>query len=296
MACRLRIVALTGLGLLASACAQKSETTLPALDASATRDARALVVQSVYSEGFSAPTDIVRGAGEGATAGMSDYLDGLSGTYSGEGAVIVLLLTPVILPIAAAVGASTAHSEEEVSAAVATFESVGHDEALLTSLDRRFVERLGGDGAGWSCVEAMSAAAGTPCPGMSPVARLSIYPVFTISGVGKYNPEIRFFGEVTARLSVAGAAPDAPERQVLEAKWAYREDLGTFFDLAKDDGALLRARLEGILDRVAAGIVRDLYRDPQPQVIVRTREFLADGGTTELPEGKLVRIEEGVKE
>lgn len=293
MAFRYSTIALTGFAFLAAACSETAETTLPALDASETKSAQALVVQAVYSEGFSAPTDIVRGAGEGAIAGMDEYLDGLSGSYSGEGAVLVLLLTPVILPIAAAIGASAAHSEEEVSAAVAVFESVGHDEQLLTSIDRRFVERLPGDGAeDWRCIEASSMAAKTPCTGILPAAQVTIFPVFTITGVGRFDPDIRFYGEVTANVTMR-AAPDAPEESVLEAKWAYREELGSFFDLAEDDGAPLRRKLEEILDRIAIGIARDLYLEPRPQAVIRTREFLAERTETELPEGKVVRIEHG---
>lgn len=46
MACRLRIVALTGLGLLASACAQKSETALPAIGASAAHSDEGVAAKS----------------------------------------------------------------------------------------------------------------------------------------------------------------------------------------------------------------------------------------------------------
>jgi hypothetical protein len=60
--------------LLAASCAKTIEVTAPALDASKTTTARVLVVQSdISSQGFAAPSTIIKGAGEGAANAVKGY-------------------------------------------------------------------------------------------------------------------------------------------------------------------------------------------------------------------------------
>lgn len=277
-----RVCVAAGVVLLAGSCAAMTEVTLPALDASETREAEALVVQADYVRGFNAPDGVVRGAGEGALSGMGYYLDGIAS--SGNGAILVIVLAPILLPLSAAIGAEMAHSKEEVDYAVDSFNRVGQDKELLASIDRRFIAALGIDAAKqWACIEAASVATGEPCSGETPTARLALRPAFGLKVVGKYDPDIHFFGDVVAVASVEHAPPDANSDAVVEAKWVYREELGEFFELAKDDAALLRGKLDDILDRFAARIAEDLYSAPRPETFVRQ----------EIPEGVVVRVSQG---
>ncbi len=92
--------------------------------------------------------------------------------------------------------------------------------------------------------------------------------------------------------SVDHAGDDAETDVVLEAKWAYREKLGDFFVLAKDDAALLRRKLEDILDRFAGRIAKDLYLKPRPENIV-SKEKAPALSFIDVPSGVIVRVEQG---
>lgn len=277
-----RVCVAAGVVLLAGSCATKTEIILPALDASKTTEAETLVVQADYVHGFSAPDRVVRGAGKGALSGMGDYLVATFGP--GGGGIILFILAPIGLPVSAAIGADMAHSKDEVDYAVAAFNVVGQDKELLASIDRRFVAALDIDAAKqWACIEAASVATGELCSGESPTARLALRPAFGLRAAGKYDPDIHFFGDVVAVVSMEHATPDAKSDAVVEAKWVYREELGKFFELAKDDAALLRSKLEDILDRFAVRIAEDLYSAPRSETFVRQ----------EIPEGVVVRVSQG---
>ena len=281
-----RIGAAASLLSFAASCATTTEITLHPLDASKTMAAEALVVQSSYTGGFRAPPGIVRGAGEGAGAGMGGYMSG------GEGApLFALLLAPIGFPISGAIGASMAHSKEEVDAAVAAFERVGQDKELLASIERRFIEALGIDTKGkWACIEATSENTQEPCPGYAPVAHLKLRLAFGFRANGKFDPDIHFHGNVVALASVDHAGLDTETDAVVRAKWAYREELGPFFALTDDDAALLRGKLEEILERFARRIASDLYLAPRLETITRKEEY-SGRSYIEIPESVVARIQ-----
>jgi hypothetical protein len=232
MAYLLRIGAAASILLLAAACTKTTEITLPALDASETTMANALVVRTDYPKGFDAPSGIVRGAGEGAAKGMDVY----SGAYTGsnEAWILKILLAPVVLPAAAAIGASAAHSEEEVDAAAAAFNRVGQDKELLASINQRFIEALNEVTAKqWTCLKAASTEMELPCKGNAPIARLTLRPTFGLRAIGDFDPDIGFLGDVVVVAEVDYATPSAKTDVVIKAKWAYREELGTFFALRR---------------------------------------------------------------
>lgn len=286
-------VAVSGM-MLAAACAKETAVTLPALDAAQTRTMAALVVQIDSPEGFGAPDGVIRGGGQGAAAGMGGYMGGVMQS-SGDGALLGLLLAPIALPVAAAIGAAKAHSAEEVDAAMTAFRTVGQDERLLESLDRRFMEALGDRAAGqWGCAAAASTAAEEPCAGHLQVARIRLHPVFRIRPVGNWNPDIHFSGEVTAVVTLEDAASDEAPEVLLEAKWAHRRKLGSFFDLAQDGALPLHRQLEAIVDSFAAHIAADLYLAPRPQRLRR----LQTGSQTRIvpPDWDFVRIEQSPDE
>jgi hypothetical protein len=277
--------------LLATSCTTP-KVTLPAPDASKTATARALVVRSDHSRSFDAPSGVVRGAAEGASKGVDHFMETVLTT--GQGGLVLLGLAPILVPAYAGIGASLAHTAEEVDAAVAAFERVGRDKKLLASIDRRFVRALGAETAArWDCVAAASVEPEALCPGLTPVARIDLRPVLALRKRGDFDPDIDFFGDVVASVSVDHGGIDSTTDIVLEAKWAYREKLGTFFELTQDDAALLRRKLDAILDRFAARIAEDLYLNPRPEFDVRKRKALTPGRITGIPEGVVVRVDQG---
>lgn len=264
-------IACASLVLLAAACS--NQATLPALDTSEMRLAEALVVRSDPVQGFAAPDGIYQGAGEGAIGGMGEMM-GAALVYG----PVALLLAPVLLPVGAAVGAAKAHSPDEIDASVAAFHSVVGDQKRLTSLDRKFLESLGEDAARqWNCLEAASLTVEDTCSGSQSFARITLRPIFIIGSEGNYDPEIYFFGEISALLSMDGAASNARMGKIVETKWAYEEKLGSFFELAKDDGAILRQKLDDIVERFADRIASDLYVNPRPQDLYQIEVAYGDG-------------------
>jgi hypothetical protein len=278
--------------LLAGSCTTTTEIILPALDASKTVTAEALVVHIEHMRSFDPPSDVIRGAGEGALMGAGAYVGGV-GHAGGDGALLGLLLAPIGLPVSAAIGASLAHSEEEVVAAVGAFESVGHDKEFLTSIGRRVIGAMGKYAeTHWACVEVATVVDQEPCSGYMPVARLELRPSYTLRSVGRYDPDIQFLGNVVAVASINYVEDNAKAIPVLEAKWAYREDLGSFFALAQNDAALLRRKLNDILDRFASRIANDFYLVPSLETINRKKE-ISGHIFTEIPKGVIVRTEQG---
>ena len=295
-----RVCVAASIVLLASSCATRT-TALPALDASKTTEAKALVVQADYVRGFISPR-VIRGAGEGASVAVKANLAAvLEAMGTGYGALVGVPLAIVALPFSPLIGAGLAHSEDEVDAAVKAFDRVGQSIELLNSIDRRFIEALDTDTIKqWVCIEAVSMAIGEPCSGNTPTARLALRPAFGLIIDGAYDPDIFLYGSVVALVSMKQATPDAKLETVVEAKWVYREELGEFFELAKDDATLLRNKLENILDRFAARIAEDLYMAPRSETIVKKQvpDGRRDSGQAfifqlKIPEGVVVRIEQG---
>jgi len=281
-----------GIVLLAVSCTT-TRVTLPALDASVTTEAEALVVytDADYVGGIHAPRSVViRGSGKGAMQGMGDYI---SGIFEGRevGLIFGILLAPILLPVSAIIGASLAHPKDEVDAAAHAFKLVGQDKELLTSIDRRFVEALNTDTTKqWVCVEALSAAAAEPCSGETLTARLELRPIFGLNLKGKYDPDITFTGSVSAFVSMEDVTSDAESGVEVYAKWVYREELGDYFELAKFDADLLRDKIEIILDRFADRIADDLYLAPGITIFVEKTELFQNTAKPEIPEGVVVRV------
>jgi hypothetical protein len=209
----------------------------------------------------------------------------------GDAALVGILLAPIGLPLSAAIGAGMAHSEEEVDAAVAAFERAGQDKELLASLERKFIEALGTDTKGqWTCIEPTFENTPEPCLGYAPVAHLKLRLAFRFQAAGKYDPDIHFYAEVVASASVEHVGLDAGTDAVVGAKWAYREELGSFFALTDDDAALLRSKLEEILERFAGRIAKDLFLAPRKEIIIR-KEGLSGQSYIEIPESIVARIQ-----
>lgn len=284
-----RVCVAVGIVLLAVSCTT-TRVTLPALDASVTTEAEALVVytDTDYARGFNAPLGVIRGTGKGAMQGMGDYFGGLAGAR--EGAIIGILLAPILLPVSAIIGAGLAHSKDEVDAAANAFDSVGQDIELLTSIDRRFVEALDTNTTKqWVCVEASSVVE-EPCSGETLTARLELRPIFGLILKGKYDPDITFTGSVSAFFSMEDATSDAESGVEVYAKWVYREELGDYFELAKFDADLLRDKIEIILDRFADRIADDLYLAPGITIFVEKTELFQNTAKPEIPDGVVVRV------
>jgi hypothetical protein len=305
--------AVASLILLAAACSQKaavivtpsefdaSETmaevivTLPALDASEIKTAEALVVSFDYFPGLVAPDVEIIDADENAAAYMGVGM-GWTTIYTGG---FGILLAPILLPAFAIAGAAEAHSAEEVDAAAAAFNSVLQDKGLLTSLDRSFLEAVGEDDAKhWNCVKVESLVAEKPCSASSPIARIALYPDFEIAPTAReeIDPFIRFSGTVSAIVTVDHALSVASADKIVEAKWLYNERLGSFFELAEDDGALLRRKVEGILNRFARRIADDLYQKPRPQKFLMSGVMDTAGEYASyditLLEGDIIRLDQ----
>lgn len=270
----LRSGAMIGCITLLGACTRGTPTMLPAIDLSQTREAPALVVEGKTPQGFEGPDGVVKGRVTGAVLGAGATFGAI---FLGGANPATLIAAPIVLPVAVVGGAVKAHSVKDVEAAMAAFSEVGRDEALLTSLDRRFVEALGTYATRqWRCVEAVSASAEAPCAGRHAVARIELQPVFAIRPDGNFNPTIHFDGKVIAIVTVEDPESGMPPVRVLEARWAHRRELGSFFDLAADGGEPLRRKLELILDRFAVRIARDLYLAPSPQELREVKRRVYD--------------------
>ena len=287
-----RVYVAAGIVLLAVSCSTTKVVTLPALDASVTTEAEALVVytDTDYERGYKVRFEVARGAGEGAAQEMENYLRAT--LQSGDALFLGILLAPIMLPIAATSGANRAHSEDEVDAAARAFNLVAQDKELLASIDRRFVEALDTDTTKqWSCIEATSVATGEPCSGETLTAHLELRPIFVLAAVGKINPDIIIYANVAARATMGHIQSGSESVVVVYAEWMYREKLGNYFELAKDNAVLLRGNKERILDRFAEKIAEDLYLAPRATIIVSKRDDRITGTTVlEVPEGKVAII------
>jgi hypothetical protein len=278
--------------LVTSACATSQTINHPAINAYETTMADALVVSVDRSGGFGAPSNVVRGAGEGATHAMGETASGLM-SGGGDSAILGILLLPIALPISAGVGAGLAHSAEEVDKARAAMTELGQDESFFQTLEQRFLDKLGPLAQSkWACIEAKSEHEREPCPAAKNKAIINFRPSFRILGRGEYDPDVELYASVVAVATVSSSQTSHDEKRVFEAKWSYREELGSFFELAANDAALMREKLNIIMDRLALRLAQDIYLSPTHETVVKVTE---PSGQTyfDIPQAIVVRVEQG---
>lgn len=254
---RLAVIAL----LLVSACSSSETITLAAADLSAYADTDAIVVVDRHRSHLAPPSSLIRDKGKGATNAMGDWAGGLSGG-GGDGlaALAGLAIFVVGLPVAAAIGAGSVHSEQEIAAADTAFRAVAADTALLATLGARVADQLRvGVPGHWRCAAAVSDD-GDPCPDVARPASLVVEAQYMATATGRYSPEVTLTAMAEARLMRAGAAPAV-------MRWRYDSEPRPYFELTSHDGAQLRAAVGRMLDALAAAIARDLLLDPKPQEI-----------------------------
>lgn len=245
---------ITAIGLVA--CSQIVEISLPAIDTSELAAADALIVLSQSTSDFASPASVTRGFEEGAEAAMKGYIDDGS-----RGALLPsLLLAPIALPTAAAIGASKAHSAMEVDAALAAFQRVSEDNALLTSISDRFVAELSRvSDKKWKCVTTITPAQDDGCTRSDSYVAIILVPNFSLTHRGSFDPEISLLGSV----ALIALAPDGTLQ--LRAEWRYFGRLGTLFALAENDASLLREKIKAVLDEFAVSMVEDMFLKPRPE-------------------------------
>ena len=167
--------------VLATGCNSGQRVDLPAADVSAFADIDAIVVQSNYRGRFSTPRGIVFNRGQGAALAMKSAVSG-----SEPMAAVILL------PLAALIGAASAHSSEKISAAYWAFNSIANDPSVLASLGDRVASRLSAEAPErWSCVDAVPAADHASCPEASRPALLAINTRFSSATEGRFSPKVR---------------------------------------------------------------------------------------------------------
>ena len=189
-----------------------------------------------------------------------------------------------------------AHSEEEIQAARASLYSVLHEDGQATVQERKFIEALGGFARSrWDCVQANSISIETGCQPDGTTTLILLEPIFRFAQKGEFNPDVLFDGRILVTVSIDYAdGALAVAEPLLKAKWAYHEELGTFFKLAENDGSLFRKKLDLITDRFAHKIAKDMYLNPQAEHLKSVQKF---GGATHLeyPEAMVVRIDQGTQ-
>jgi len=274
------IRAATAAAMLTSACSSGHYVTLPAPDLADFSDIDAVVVMSQHHSTLSPPGDVLRGKGAGAKKAMGDWAgDPFSGPpgYGGDPAAAVLLLGILIvgLPVAAAIGAASAHSGEEVDAAAESFRTAASDAALFDGLDSRVADRLNAiRPARWNCVEAASDDGTPPCARAARPATLIVGTAYSAAAKGRSSPDVTLIGKAEARLIRAGAEP-------VTVRWRYDSEPLSYFRLAKDDGARLRKAIGAMQDALAAAIVRDLFVEPKTERLRFSRKGQVRGGQNE---------------
>lgn len=242
--------------LFIAACASTKTVTIPAPNPKLLATADAIVISEAARSKPAVPEGIIRGSGEGAgaaTAGMAGAA--LSPTSNAIG----VLTLPLTLPIAAAIGASRAHSAKEVDAAKQTFATVAGDPALLPTLDRRIAARIREKSrARWGCVGVFKAGEAIPCSDANAPARLTIRASYAPFLNGRYDPEISIAAMIEATLT-------APSNASFSMRWRYDSPPRRLFELTANDGAALRSEITTMLDRLAQAVARDMIIDPHPR-------------------------------
>jgi hypothetical protein len=227
---------------------------------------------------------VARGASEGAGASLEMYGD-IMMTHEGS-FFLGAILAPVLVPAVAIAGASLARSEQEVDAALAAFKSVGRDEALFRSLDERVLARtLAAGDLRYLCLTSTPPSSDLSCAWKETSPRLRLRPEFTVIGRGDFEPEILLLARVTGSFSGSMIAPG-------DVRWSYRKNLGDFFELARNDGELLRQEIEVALNLFASKISDDVFLNPSAQSVVLRKEKPYLSSSALVPEGVVLRVEQ----
>ena len=294
------VIAIGTLMLMAS-CATTKERTLPALNASKVLEAKALTVEiqdASFYDVYIVNGKVVHGSGEGALVGMQTVLEGtgeviLEAPADESGAIMVILAIlalPVTVPTGAGVGAVLAHSDEEFETAAVALRNTNQDHRTqLGSLDRKIILAIQDHDIGqWDCI-ATASLNSQQCAAYSPHARLKVTPNFSFTlDEDRYDPEVTIFGDFKVIAIVeSGNSP----LTLFDARWVYREELGSYFGLAQDDGALLRQKMEGILDKFVQAVVSDIFLTSESHVITEKKVPGRRDFELVLPEGKVMRLE-----
>jgi hypothetical protein len=221
--------------------------------------ADAIVISAAEHSNPKAPEGMVRGSAEGASAAMNQWADSRGvpdPLFTNPLPTLAVLI--VTLPIVAAIGASRAHSAEEVDAAKQTFASVAADPGLLPTLERRIAARVReASRARWTCVGTRGAEAENPCPEAKAPATIEITASYAPRMENRYDPEL----SVAAMIEATLVPPSGPRHRM---RWRYDSPPRPLFDLTANGGATLRTELSTMLDRLAEAVARDMIVDPQP--------------------------------
>jgi hypothetical protein len=231
--------------------------TIPAPDPNLLDTADAIVVSRAGLSDPAAPQGIARGPGEGASVAMGQWAQGSADAILND-PVPGLAVLIVTLPIAAIVGAASAHSAEDVDAAKQTFAAVAAEPNLLPTLERRIAAVVREQSpARWGCVAAFEAGDVPPCADAKAAATLEIRASYVPVMKGRRDPEIFVAAMIEAKLK--------PHRgEISSMRWRYDSPTRRFFDLTANGGAALRSELDTMLDRLAQAVARDMITDPEP--------------------------------
>ena len=249
---RLRPPVVAVIAALAAGCSAGHQVELSAPDLTAFTETDAIIVLTKVGGRIRAPRNIISGRDDGAALAVKEIFKN-----PGTGHPLDLITRVVALPLAAAAGATSAHSPGETSDARATFEEVANNLTLRASLGDRVVERMRAEIPGaWTCVEMVSAADYNPCPSARTPATLMLNAQFWSYGRGRYDPDVTLTGFVEARLTRGEGEP-------IVMSWRYDSRAHSYFTLVRDDGQPLRAEIEAMLDELATALVRDFFLDPR---------------------------------
>jgi hypothetical protein len=297
----LKAVVASSMLLLMASCATTKTVTLPALDASKVLEAEALIVEiedaSLTAYGLN-NDEIVHGSGEGAVLGMKNVLEGTGGVIMTEPdhdfpiiTTLAILALPITLSTGAVVGAVSAHSDEEIETATAILESTHQDHRnQLGFLDRKIISAIQDNDIGqWECINTASLKS-LQCSKYNSHARLNVMPKFNfLIDEDKFDPDVTIVGDIVITAMLDSKRSNNPTFTLFNAQWSYREEIGSYFNLAKDDGALLRQKTQSILDEFVQTIVRDIFLTSEPQMITEKKHGNGDSAPV-LPEGKVIRV------
>jgi len=217
------------------------------------------VISAAERSSPKAPEGIVRGSAEGASAAMNQWA-GSRGEpdplFTNPLPALAVLI--VALPVAAAIGASRAHSAEEVDAAKQTFATVASSSNLLPTLGPRIARAVREESkARWGCVASLEATDTAPCADAVAPAMLTVTASYVPVAKGQYDPEVLIAAMIEATLK-------SPSDAGHSMRWRYDSPPRNLFDLAANDGAALRSELDIMLERLAQAVARDMITAPEP--------------------------------
>jgi hypothetical protein len=217
---------------------------------------------AVISAGRSAPPSIqtpVRGAGQGAAIGAGQGALGMivGGARTGDPAGLVLgvALAPVAAIVGGVIGAARARPDKEVTAAQSAMTKALRELDFENRLRDKFVEITRRDTG--VAVEVLSesdhrASVRHLAPERQTVLQLDARLGFKVAG--RIDPDITPI--VIVRGRVIRTSDDSMLYQRL---WCAKGAKSSYFDLAKNDAAALRALVSRMGDSVAVQMVHDLF-------------------------------------